>query len=84
MRETEGESIYGMFLISFPVLGPSLDQQVAMKSKMAELQVNCQLLYSQVSNMKTAAVSSSPEVEVSQSGVVDHLYIYISVHLIPF
>ena len=48
-----------------PVLGPSLDQQVAVRSKMAELQANCQLLFSQVSNMRSAAFSPSPDTEVS-------------------
>jgi hypothetical protein len=48
-----------------PVLGPSLVQQVAVRSKMAELQANCQLLFSQVSNMRSAASSPSPDTEVS-------------------
>ncbi|CAI8021088.1 Pleckstrin homology domain-containing family A member 8 [Geodia barretti] len=48
------------------LLGPSLDQQVAVRSKMAELQANCQLLFSQVSNMRSAAFSPSPDTESMQ------------------
>ena len=47
------------------VLGPSLDQQVAVKSKMAELQLNCRLLVSQVSNMKNATSITSPDAGVN-------------------
>jgi pleckstrin family protein A (phosphoinositide binding specific) protein 8 len=48
------------------LLGPSLVQQVAVRSKMAELQANCQLLFSQVSNMRSAASSPSPDTENMQ------------------
>ena len=63
-----------VFSVLSAVLGPSHDKQVAMKSKMAELQVNCQLLFSQVSNMKTAASSSSPDTEVSHTCFYSAVY----------
>lgn len=52
--------------LSHTVLSASLDQQMAVKSKMAELRLKCQLLVSQVSNMKNAASTTSPNTEVTQ------------------
>ena len=49
------------------VLTPSLDQQLEVRSKMVDLRQNCQLLISQVSNMKTAASATPPDTEVNSS-----------------